>query len=565
MRLSELECRAGLRCAVRASIDTGPVELGTVSIATAKLAAPLTISMAETTRVDVAPDAGLTLTGVELPALAVAAVETTHVAGARLQVDDDGWRIDVERIDLRVEAATDREGLLASGPVQLATLRVRDGGATVDTEVSIQPRAATVSWDGTDIVAPGVAGKLSLRGDRVAATAELTDAEALSARVDAEHDIETGVGTVAVHDATLRFDAGKLSSRLVQWQYAWDVVAGSWTADLELSWQTGADGSEYSGTMTHRADKLAGRYNDMAFAGLSTTLNVDLDSAAGMVAAPAALEVALLDVGLPLEQITTDYALDLDNQAVQVDNLSLSTLGGRIVADPFRFGMQEQRNDITLRPQSIQLPFIMNLVDFGDIELTGSISGVIPVTISDMQLTITNGQLESDPPGGVIRYRPGIELVESGTSNSPLGPGVGRARQLPVRFIDVGRRLQRGRGPAAADETVRHQSRHGRQTTGHPEPGHRQQHSTVAAQLAGDPVDRGYPGAQDRQVAGRGTTTVRKHRLSSRRGTTRVLYGHEDTTFFAGSARLSRRLHADRQGGSAEGTDRNQPEREDPA
>jgi hypothetical protein len=191
------------------------------------------------------------------------------------------------------------------------------------------------------------------------------------------------------------------------------VTAGSWTANLELSWATGADDIGYAGTMTHRVDELAGQYTDMAFAGLNTTVSVDLDSTAGIVAAPASLEIELIDVGLPLEQIAADYVLDIDKQAVQVDKLSLSTLGGRIIADPFRFGLQDQRNDVTLRPQSIQLPFIMNLVDFGDIELTGSISGVIPVTISDRHL-------KSDPPGGVIRYRPGIELVASGTSNSPL-------------------------------------------------------------------------------------------------------------------------------------------------
>ena len=445
MRLRALDCRAGIRCAVQVSVDTGPVEFGAVSIAGAKLAAPLTIVVNESivedsvadvsvvegsvikasvikelARIHVGPDANMVLSGVELPALSVAAVEATRIAGAQLVIGDRGWHIDADQLDLRIDAATDREGLLVSGPVRLTTLRVRDGGAAVDTEVSIESRAATLSWDGTGIVVPGIAGNLSLRDGRMSAALELADGDALSARVDAAHDIRTATGRAKVGDATLRFDAGYLSSRLVQWPYAWDVMAGSWTMDLELDWKIGADGTTYAGTMTHRADNLAGRYNDMAFAGLSTTLTADLDSTAGILAAPTALEVALLDVGLPLERIAANVALDLDKQAVQVDNLSLSALGGHITADPFRFGLEEPRNDITLRPRSIQLPLIMKLVDYGDIELTGSISGVIPVSIRDMQLTITNGHLESDPPGGVIRYRPGIALVESGTSGSPL-------------------------------------------------------------------------------------------------------------------------------------------------
>ncbi|MFW2404982.1 MAG: intermembrane phospholipid transport protein YdbH family protein [Gammaproteobacteria bacterium] len=448
MRLRELDCRAGILCTVQVSVDTGPVEIGAIEVADAKLAAPLTIFIGasgaegssvagsaveglvkeesiagERARIAIAPDASLMMNGVELPAVSIASIATTRLERAHLVIDDGGWRIDADRLDLRVDAATDREGLLASGPVRLATLRVRDGGAAADAEVTIEPRAATLSWGGTGIVVPGIAGNLALRDGRISAALELADGDALSARVDAAHDLTKATGTVAVRDAKLRFDigaTGHLSRRLVQWPYAWDVVAGTWSAELDLDWETGADGTQYAGTLTQRADELAGRYNDTAFAGLNTTLTASLDSTAGFSAAPTVLDIALIDVGLPLERITAKVAPDIDNQVVQVDDLSLSTLGGQIVADPFRFGLKEPRNDITLRPRSIQLPFIMKLVDFGDIELTGSISGVIPVSIDDMQLTITNGRLESDPPGGVIRYRPGVELVESGTSTSPL-------------------------------------------------------------------------------------------------------------------------------------------------
>ena len=61
---------------------------------------------------------------------------------------------------------------------------------------------------------------------------------------------------------------------------------------------------------------------------------------------------------------------------------------------------------------------MIDLVEFEDIKLSGSISGVLPVTIKDNTLTITNGRLESDPPGGVIRYLPGTsegaEVSDSG-------------------------------------------------------------------------------------------------------------------------------------------------------
>ena len=133
------------------------------------------------------------------------------------------------------------------------------------------------------------------------------------------------------------------------------------------------------------------------------------------------IDVALLDLGLPLERITADFALNIREQSMQVQNLSMSALGGQIVADPFRFDMREERNVIVLRPQSIQLQFMVDLVEFERIKLTGSISGVLPVVISSKTLTIAHGQLENDPPGGVIRYLPGIDTEDAEVSDSKLG------------------------------------------------------------------------------------------------------------------------------------------------
>ena len=96
---------------------------------------------------------------------------------------------------------------------------------------------------------------------------------------------------------------------------------------------------------------------------------------------------------------------------MQVQNLVMFVLCGQIVADPFRFDMRAETNDIVLRPQSIQLQFMVDLVEFERIKLTGSISGVLPVTIGNETMTIANGRLESDPPGGVVRYLPGIDTA----------------------------------------------------------------------------------------------------------------------------------------------------------
>ena len=57
------------------------------------------------------------------------------------------------------------------------------------------------------------------------------------------------------------------------------------------------------------------------------------------------------------------------------------------------------------------------LADFEDIEVTGTVSGELPVEIEGTNVRIVDGKLASDAPGGVIRYSPGA----TSTDTSALG------------------------------------------------------------------------------------------------------------------------------------------------
>lgn len=422
VRLSDLECSSGIQCAVRASLDTGPLELEAITLGNAKLSTSLAFAGGETTRVDISPDFALALSGIESQSFSVASISVTQFSGAQLTIDDGGWRGDINHLELAFDSLTDRESLIASLPITFNTLHISDGGAAIDAEVSIPPNAASISWDSTGIVVPRIEGHVSLEDDRVVASLVLTDNEgAVTASVDVSHDLATGEGSIAVTDATLQFGQRKLSGHFLEWSHAWDIVAGSWTTDIEMDWYTGNDPITYSGTMAHRARVLAGNYNDYVFSGLNTTLTGNLDSATGVTLLPSSIELELFDVGLPLKQITADFELDIEQQALGVQNLSMSVLGGKLLVDPFRFDLREERNDLVLRPQSIQLQFMAELAELESIELSGSLSGTLPITIHNDVITIANGRLENDPPGGVIRYLPGVATEDVGNSDSGIG------------------------------------------------------------------------------------------------------------------------------------------------
>ena len=80
-------------------------------------------------------------------------------------------------------------------------------------------------------------------------------------------------------------------------------------------------------------------------------------------------------------------------------------LGGTVTAEPFRYELDADSNQLTLRASGIQLPLMAGLADLEAVTISGSVSGAIPVTLRGNKVIIEGGHLENDPPGGVIRYR----------------------------------------------------------------------------------------------------------------------------------------------------------------
>jgi len=422
VQLTDLECSSGVRCVARVSLDAGALEFESLAIGGATMSATLTVADDETTRVDVSSDFAMEISGIESQAFSVASVSATQISGSNLIIDADGWYGGFDRIELVLKELSDGNSMIASLPMAISDLRILDGGATVNADVFMLPKAATLSGPGGVIVMPGVRGAISIQNSEVTSSAELFDDEGtLSAFVNASYELTSGDGSISIDNAVLHFDRSKLSEHFLVWPYALDIVSGTLRSKLAANWKT-VDGSiEYDAAMTSSADALAGIYNDIVFSGLHTELTGSLDSVTGITLLPSTIMVALLDVGVPVKKLAANFLVNVVEQSVQVHAASMSVLGGQLVIDPFHFHSQRERNDIVLRPQSIQLQFMVDLAEFEAIELSGSLSGILPMTISENSITITDGRLESDPPGGVIRYLPGLNVEDDEGTVSDLG------------------------------------------------------------------------------------------------------------------------------------------------
>lgn len=404
-RIADLACHRGIECQTRLAFDEVVTDIAGAGHVTANFASLVSVKLGDVTQVQFLPDTSLRLSGLQTGFAKIPDVSVYGLDGAMLTIADTGWNADIASAQININGLAAGDALLADLPVTLRSLRVQDDGSRLRFAYLMATDVASIRWNGMKIPAPGIDGSLEIAGGRLLTTFELQDDSAsLGARVSARHDLASGAGTAEIREASLRFDHRNLSGWRQDWPYAWDVVAGDWRASADVAWMPSADGPALSGTLSQQFDGLAGHYEDVAFAGLASRLDATLDANGSVRVEPATVNVALIDVGIPIENLRADVELQVADRQVAVRNLEMSALGGKIVADPFTYAPQQPANTIMLRPQSIQLQFMVDLAEFDDIELTGSISGRVPVTISDGAITVKDGRLESDAGGGVIRY-----------------------------------------------------------------------------------------------------------------------------------------------------------------
>jgi hypothetical protein len=397
---------------------------------TQAIAVAATITAADDTKLTY--DAGDT--AVELSVIETSPVDATFEYPSldwTVQLDNAVVRIggtDLDVPPVRLRNGKCRSGIRCTAAVDLSYRNLAIGGLTIDTVTAVAEAVEFVglgddwrvsspdtrftlknaAFAGRRVVAPAIVANLSGSNEHVSGSARFTTPDGgLSGQAAFSHDLANAAGKMTLESAALDFAALNLSAIVSDWPYRFDITAGRVTAEAGVNWSTKDSGFAYEASAQVNADSLAGRYADTGFVGAATRLDVELGSTRQVEVKPARFDIALVDIGLPVENISGTAAPDIGESAIAISSLSMSLLGGTVTADPFRYDLDAESNELMLRAKGIQLPLMAALADLEAVTVSGGVSGKIPVTIRGNKVIIDGGYLENDPPGGVIRYRGG--------------------------------------------------------------------------------------------------------------------------------------------------------------
>ena len=335
------------------------------------------------------------------PGIGVPVGVSVDAPGIELSLQDEDWRVIVDEAKLDVDGITGPGDLQATLPVRLDSVTIENGGTSVRAGITVA--AADVRLLGHDLIVPAISGDFSRSGDNLTLVLEVDEHDrALNASVNVTHDLTGGETRLVLDDAQLDFSRLTLSGFVERWPYDWDVVAGTWTTGAEISRRD--DGSLAFST-AQTLDGVAGRYQALAFTGLTTDLAITGERWPPEQTLPVSLSLDLLEVGFPIEDVEADLSVDAGSGSVAVERLDMETLGGRVAVDPCVLDPAATTRQVGLRPESGQLQLMTDLANLPALEVSGSVSGVVPITIDPDGITIEGGRLIGDPPGGAIRYQ----------------------------------------------------------------------------------------------------------------------------------------------------------------
>jgi len=104
---------------------------------------------------------------------------------------------------------------------------------------------------------------------------------------------------------------------------------------------------------------------------------------------------------------------------LRVDTFKASLFDGTVKTSQVVYDLNQPQSNFVVDIDSINLSSLVNLIQMKSLQVTGRVSGSIPVRIEGKQVHVSDGILQSGELGGEVRYQPGT-MNQSGLTGYAL-------------------------------------------------------------------------------------------------------------------------------------------------
>lgn len=311
---------------------------------------------------------------------------------------------------------------------------VSSGGLVVEGELDLAAAAVAVSARIADIVVdqalladvPAMAFDATMDADpariRLAGTAW---SGPVAVAVNGALNAVTGAGDVTIElpPTLLALLSDHLRGAVLPEAMA--LPEGTLSAQMKLKYD-----NELSGNLNVSVKDGTVATPEVAVAGIDATIQLT-SLIPPQTSAPQEVRIARLSGPADMTDMLLRFGLtqDGDETIAQIEHLAGKVFGGELALQPFILRPDEARRAVDVTLSRIDMTQIVKLTGLVGFELTGNLSGTLPVVIVDeSQVAVTGGLLRADGPG--------ILRLDGATLRDVLGQQAGEQLDLLIQALE---------------------------------------------------------------------------------------------------------------------------------
>ena len=335
-------------------------------------------------------------------------LQPTEALRFALNLQNNAWSFDKNTLHAAPLAVRTGAVDITIGPLQCAfsVLRCTDSGPEIITKLSSP--TLTITTPKGNVPLKKVAGNFQFQQGIITSKLQ-AEPKNIPGRIQAEvkHDLSGAAGFFTLRTdkrLDLNPEEVSLADLLSNWQFPFDLDKGSVFLESRGVWKPG---KKFHLTLRTEVNKGSGYFQKFLFEGLKSKQDLILlpelrSQSEGKISVQrliSSIDVHDLSAKTALLSVQTGTQPE-----VQLRKLQAKLLQGSISSPEIRYDLNKQQGDFTVKARGVDLATLVNLMKVKEMHATGKISGDIPVTIRGKEISVGNGMLYNDPPGGEISY-----------------------------------------------------------------------------------------------------------------------------------------------------------------
>ncbi|MDO8273320.1 MAG: YdbH domain-containing protein, partial [Gammaproteobacteria bacterium] len=302
---------------------------------------------------------------------------------------------------------------------------------------------------------PEITARLELSNNNLSVNGRLLIADRDILSVEGNVDLNSTTAQIHAQIPRLQFGPGQqtFAQLFLDIPVEADILAGSVAASADIAVRMNdTTGMQVSGPVQLNVDRLSGFYINTAVVDFSTDISGELLDSGDFVSEQALQgRIASVNPGLPVENISFNYGVDTRRKTLDLHDLQATIFNGALRSEGVAYNWAAAENTFTMVLERVDLSTLLDMGAYEGVQASGIISGNVPVTISGGTVSVAEGTLHVEAPGGSIRYQPAnaggsgnaaLDLVNQALSNYQYDSLEADVNYLPSGDLNLAVRLQ---------------------------------------------------------------------------------------------------------------------------